>query len=128
MGLTDYQIFWTVFSVVDLLIFIIIFVGACLYFRYRRRPVEQVAVIVPAGNAVVLPNIRNMIKTVELKEDSDVATVLIIVAIVLFVITILVIVGCWLCEKKSKKGIMVKTITLTGTETELDDIKINGKK
>uniref|UniRef100_A0A0N5B301 Uncharacterized protein n=1 Tax=Strongyloides papillosus TaxID=174720 RepID=A0A0N5B301_STREA len=73
------------------------------------------------------PN-NNNIKTVEVKENSDEITDIIIVAIIFTFITVLVIVGCLLCKKKSKKGIMVETATLTGTETELDDIKINENK
>uniref|UniRef100_A0A0N5BHG4 Uncharacterized protein n=1 Tax=Strongyloides papillosus TaxID=174720 RepID=A0A0N5BHG4_STREA len=57
-------------------------------------------------------------------ESSGGATGIIIAVVVLIVVAILAAVGFFLYKKKSKKSIMVKTAILTGTETDLTDIKI----
>uniref|UniRef100_A0A0K0G367 Uncharacterized protein n=1 Tax=Strongyloides venezuelensis TaxID=75913 RepID=A0A0K0G367_STRVS len=70
------------------------------------------------------------IKTSNIRVQNNIAknssgtTGLIIGAVVLVVISVLVAVGFFLYKKKSKKNIMVKTAILTGTETDLTDIKI----
>uniref|UniRef100_A0A0N5B302 Uncharacterized protein n=1 Tax=Strongyloides papillosus TaxID=174720 RepID=A0A0N5B302_STREA len=44
---------------------------------------------------------------------------------IIYIIIFVIAVGCLLCRKKSKRNKMLKTATLTGTETELDDTKTN---